>query len=225
MHPDQARAGPSGLAWRRLGLAFALVAALTGCGVLPGPIGAEAADTQTANMPAAAPVAEPAPDAQPAPPQPAAGQSTAPDDPVETVLAYIDRIRDLPQAELAQESRRLADAGDSPVSLMQQAAVLAQLRGGANIGRAQSLLQRVLGRGDGQAHALHPLARLLTAQLAEARRADEQIERQSQQLRDAQRRIDQLSERLEAVRAIERSLPSPAAAGGPPAPAPAPARP
>ena len=66
-----------------------------------------------------------------------------------------------------------------------------------------------------------PLARLLEARLTHQRRLEEQLERQGQQLREAQRRNDQLSERLEAVRAIERSLqtrPAPAAAS-PSAPA------
>jgi hypothetical protein len=60
------------------------------------------------------------------------------------------------------------------------------------------------------AQALQPFARLLLAQIADQRRADEQAERQAQQLREAQRRIEQLNDRLEAVRAIERSLPGPA---------------
>ena len=88
--------------------------------------------------------------------------------------------------------------------------------------RAQALLQRVLGQNEPDARALHPLARLIAPQLAETRRADEQLERQAQQLRDAQRRIDVLNERLEAVRTIERSLPSVPASG---ASSPAPARP
>ena len=40
----------------------------------------------------------------------------------------------------------------------------------------------------------------------EQRRLEDSLERQSQQLREHQRRIDQLNERLEAMRAIERSL-------------------
>ena len=48
----------------------------------------------------------------------------------------------------------------------------------------------------------------------------DQLDRQAQQLRDTQRRNDQLSERLEAVRAIERSLSTrPAPAASPSAPA------
>lgn len=146
--------------------------------------------------------------------------------PVAVVLAYADRIRGVPAAELAQEITRLTDGGDSATRLMQLALALAQSRTGGNGVRAQALLQRVLGQNDPDALALHPLARLLSAQLADARRADELNERQGQQLRDAQRRIDHLNDRLEALRAIERSVPSrPAGPASAPASAPAPAGP
>ncbi len=60
------------------------------------------------------------------------------------------------------------------------------------------------------------------------RRLEEQLERQTQQLREAQRRNDQLNERLEAVRAIERSLttrPAPPAAAQASPPGSSPQRP
>ncbi|GAC1543257.1 MAG: hypothetical protein NVS2B4_21740 [Ramlibacter sp.] len=47
----------------------------------------------------------------------------------------------------------------------------------------------------------------MLAQLAEQKRLEDQAERQAQQLRDTQRRVDQLAERLEALRAIERARP------------------
>ncbi|MGH8832019.1 MAG: hypothetical protein ACREXV_13160, partial [Polaromonas sp.] len=82
--------------------------------------------------------------------------------------------------------------------------------------RAQELLARVLGNGDAEAQALHPLARLLASRYGEQRRLEEQLEKQTQQLREVQRR-------LEALKAIERSLTSrpPAAASSSPMPAPA----
>jgi DNA repair exonuclease SbcCD ATPase subunit len=103
---------------------------------------------------------------------------------------------------------------------MQLVLALAQSKSAANTARAQALVQQVQGRTDEESRVLYPLARLVAAQLAEARRGEEQMERQAQQLRDAQRRIEQLNTRLEAVRAIERSLPSLPASG-----ASAPARP
>ena len=199
MHIDDLRSGRTGTAWPRLSLALALTFAAS---LWAGPAAAEPA-------PAQAPAAE-------------AMGARASDGPVAMVLAYADRIRGVPAAELAQEIARLADGGDSAARLMQLALALAQSRGGGNGVRAQALLQRVLGQSDADALALHPLARLLAAQLTEARRADEQAERQGQQLRDAQRRIEHLNDRLEALRAIERSVPSrPAGPASAPAPAPA----
>ena len=175
----------------------ALTLALAGCASAPAP--APAAPEPPMRLQAAAPVAAPAP----APAPPAANGS-----PVDAVLAYADRLRQLPPAEVTQEIQRLGDTGYTPVRAMQLALALAQSKNGGNAGRAQSLLQRVLAQTDGEAPALHGLARLFAAQLADQRRADEQAERQQVQLREAQRRIEQLNERLEAVRAIERSVPS-----------------
>ena len=83
--------------------------------------------------------------------------------------------------------------------------------------RAQELLGRVLGNASAEAQALHPLARLLAARYGDQRRLEEQLERQTQQLHDLQRKLDQTHERLEALKAIERSLTS----RPPAAPAPA----
>lgn len=216
MHPDRFRPGRAELAWHGWRIAAVLAVALW--------LGGCAAPALSVDQPPSAdadsnlPPVETAVVAIPAQPAQAAAQPSA----LETVLEYADRLRGMPAAELTQEINRLGDGGESAVRLMQLAIALAQTRAAANTVRAQALLQRVLGRDEPEARALHPLARLIAPQLAEARRADEQIERQAQQLRDAQRRIDVLNERLEAVRAIERSLPSPPASG---ASAPAPARP
>jgi len=124
------------------------------------------------------------------------------------VLAYADRVRGLPGPELAQEIVRLGDGSAAPERQMQLALALMQTRVPADAQRAQSLLQRVVAQETPEARALHPLARLLSAQWSEQRRVEEQLERQAQQLRDGKRRIDQLNDRLQALRAMERSLPS-----------------
>lgn len=141
--------------------------------------------------------------AQAAPPvQPAEGNVA--------LLAYADRVRTMPPAELSQEIARLGDtSGDAqrtPFQDLQLAVALAQTRNTQDTMRAQTLLQRLLNNQSEAARRLHPLARLLTSRYGDQRRLEDMVERQSQQLRDNQRRIDQLSERLEAVRAIERSL-------------------
>ncbi len=132
------------------------------------------------------------------------------------MLAYAERVRLMQPAELAQETGRLGDAA-SPEAQLQLSLVLAQLRQLPELVRAQELLARVLGNTDAQ--PLHPLARLLASRYAEQRRLEEQLDKQGQQLREAQRRLDQTNERLEALKAIERSLTSrpPAATASAPA--------
>lgn len=121
------------------------------------------------------------------------------------MLAYAERVRVMPPAELTQEIARLGDAA-SPEAQIQLSLVLSQLRQLPDLIRAQELLARVLGNADAQ--PLHPLARLLASRYAEQRRLEEQLDKQGQQLRDVQRRLDQTNERLEALKAIERSLTS-----------------
>lgn len=161
----------------------------------------------------------------PVPPAPApVAAAPAPPEPAAAVLAldYADRLRAMTVPGLAQEITRLGEPGAQPLRQLQLAMALALTRVPSDLQRAQGLVQRVLDNGASEARDLHPLARLLAAQYGEQRRADEAAERQAQQLRDAQRRIDQLNDRLEAVRAIERSLSTrPAgAASAPRSPAP-----
>jgi hypothetical protein len=108
---------------------------------------------------------------------------------------------------------------------MQTAIVLAQTRAPADLAKAQGLLQRVIANPSADALPLQPLARVLAARYSEQRRVEDDRDKQAQQVRDSQRRIDQLNDRIEALRAIERSFarPNPPAAPVPannPKPAP-----
>lgn len=146
---------------------------------------------------------------------PSAGTAPASDNAAVTrVLAYADRIRSLSSAELNQEVARLGNAY-IPANQLQLALALAQLRQTPELIRAQELLTRLLANTDAEAQALHPLARLLAARYGEQRRLEDQLDKQNQQTREVQRRLDQTNERLEALKAIERSLtsrsPAPAA--------------
>jgi hypothetical protein len=197
---------PSDSLFARALSACGLAAALAACAAPTAPKPAQEPMRAMA-LPAAAPASASA--------QTAAAPAAAPApsngaNPLETVIGYAERVRSLAPADLAQEVQRLGDTPYSPLRATQLALALGQSRTPANTVRAQSLLQRVQADPTSEAVGLQPFARLLAAQFAEQRRADEQSERQAQQLRDAQRRIDQLNDRLEAVRAIERSLPGPA---------------
>ncbi len=125
------------------------------------------------------------------------------------LLAYADRVRRMAPPELTLELTRLSELPEpqrQPYDDLQQALALMQTRLPSDQARAQMLVQRVLANTRDDVRHLHPLAGMLAARYAEQKRLEDQIERQSQQLRDNQRRIDLLNERLEAVRAIERSL-------------------
>ena len=145
------------------------------------------------------------------------------------VLIYSERVRTMPAAELNQELARLTAPGEAnvPASQVQLSLVLSQLRQLPELIKAQELLARVLANASPEAQPLHPLARLLAFRYGEQRRLEDQLEKERQQTREVQRKLDQTSERLEALKAIERSLttrpPAPPAPAQLPAPAPAPA--
>jgi hypothetical protein len=127
-------------------------------------------------------------------------------DSLDQTLAYAERVRPMTPAELQAELKALGDPGHQPARQMQVALVLMHLQQPVETARALGLLQRVQASATPEADTLRPMARLLAGVLSNQRRLEEQLERHAAQLRDAQRRIDQLGERLEAVRAIERSL-------------------
>ena len=146
-------------------------------------------------------VTKPAPAAPPAPSNAAPSEADA----VTPLLAYADRLRGLPGPELAQEIARLGNAASAGDQL-RLALSLSQTRQLPDLVRAQELLQRALANNGEEARPLHALARLLAARFAEQRRAEEQLDRQNQQLRDLQRRLEQTQDKLDALKEIERSL-------------------
>jgi hypothetical protein len=143
------------------------------------------------------------------------------------LLAYNERLAGLSPAELAAEVARLGEGHASVRHAMELAVVLGLTRAPGDLQRALGVLDRVRRDASLDADAWHPLARLLAMRYAEQRRIEEQLDKATQQLRetqrDNQRRVEQLNEKLEALRAIERSLSArqPPAAGPPPAPPPA----
>lgn len=215
-------------------LALAAALGLGGCSATsPQAVAAPAQEPAPAEAPVqAATAAAPAASAPEAlqDPAPSGAHTPSATDRVGQVLARTDRTLRLAPADLAREIARLGEAEDASAETpLLLATALAQTRQPADTARALGLVQRVLSNQAEAAQALHPLARWMEARLLQQRRLEEQLERQAQQLRDAQRRNDQLNERLEAVRAIERSLTTrPGPAPATPAPAAgsaAPARP
>ncbi|MDC8757878.1 hypothetical protein [Janthinobacterium fluminis] len=134
---------------------------------------------------------------------------------VNELLAYQAGLRLLTPAELgkALAEANAHDAHDARAAL-RRAMLLAAQRGAGDLGRAQALLDAVAQSAVPDEQVLKPLAQFLAAGYADARRQDEAADRLGQQLREGQRRNEQLNDKLEALKNIERTLsvrPAPAA--------------
>jgi len=180
-----------------------LAALLGGCAAWP-PGPATVAAPPAAVIPAPEPVQPAPPPPAPPPPPPEPDPAALADAAARRLLAFSDRLRELAPAEIAREQVRLGETPDDPASQLELALLLGQSRSNGDLPRALTLLEP-LTRPAAKA-PWQSLARLLYGRLAEQRRLEEQIERQGQQLRDQQRRLEQLGSQLEALKAIERSL-------------------
>ena len=203
-------------------VAMPLVLLLAACTTQPKP----PAEADALPPPPAAPRVVPV-EAEPKAPatQPASLFTLITQGPVAAMLAYADKVRPLGGAELGAEITRAGDPGDSPTAQMQLALLLAQTRVPADLVRALGLLQRVMSNPSPEAQPLQPLARALAARYVEQRRVEDDRDKQVQQLRESQRRIDQLNDRIEALRAIERSFARPNNAPVPTLPPPSSTKP
>lgn len=179
----------------------------------------ERTDASTA-QPAPAPE-PPSPEPTPIPPppsmQPQPGEeapAAIEPPPLKDLLAYAHRAARFTPAEVAAEVARLTPQQDPTAQQqLELALVLGQTRQPADTARALALVQRVIARRDGPP-AYRSLARLLESFYLQQRRLEDQTDRQAQQIKDLLRKNEQLNERLEAMRAIERSLNTRPAANG-----------
>jgi hypothetical protein len=133
------------------------------------------------------------------------------------MLGWMESLRVLTPDALAGEIIRLGDGGTgTPAQAVHLAVALGYSRNAGDAGRAFNLLDQVIRSSSPDAAPWQGWARLLAPRFQEQRRLEEQVERQAAQLRDGQRQRDQLNEKIEALRAIERSLTRPPAAGSSP---------
>lgn len=142
----------------------------------------------------------------------------------EVECGELDRLltyqRSVQQMASPDAARFLADLNLQPNSAqiaIKKAMLLATLRGNGDLLRAQNLLDQLLKSTEHDAERLKPLAYLLNTQYGEWRRLDDSVEKLNQQVHEEQRRAEQLSDKLEALKNIERTLP--ARPGAAPAPA------
>lgn len=179
-----------------------------------------------AEAPAPKVVVVPAPPAQPEPADMAARR----------LLAYHEQIRGLSPQDLANEIGRLNAAVSAtptaapPDVVLELALALAQQRSGGDVARAIALLEPITRSSAPELAPWQPLARLLLGRVLEQRRLEDALNREAARNRDQQRTLQQLNEKLEALKAIERSMANrptgvplapPATPAAPPPPAPA----
>lgn len=122
------------------------------------------------------------------------------------LLRWQEELRAAGGEPLATRIARLSAAPATPPHSVELGLVLLHTRNPGDAARAQTLLDGVARAGTPEAAPWADWARLLAGRAAEQRRLEEQADRQNLQLRENQRRIEQLSEKLEALKAIERSL-------------------
>jgi hypothetical protein len=126
---------------------------------------------------------------------------------VDDLLAYHRSLKRLSAAELGRELQVLNARQGGAMLAMQKALVLGLTHDSSDLARAQVQLGNVLAASDSDAVALKPLAELLVSNYTEMRRLSETADKAAQQSKDSQRRLDQLSDKLEALKNIERTLP------------------
>ena len=120
----------------------------------------------------------------------------------------------LPPAPVCPEPPAAAVPNDDGLKALQayaadlhKAVLLSQGRSATEQAQAAAQLDAIGNSSDPQAEPLKPLASVLGARLVEQRRLQDNVDKLGQQLRDSQRRNEQLNEKLEALKAIEQTLP------------------
>lgn len=157
--------------------------------------------------------AEPAPVPTPPPVVELLSPPMAQPDEVAPLLSYHQSLRRMSQGELLKELSGLSLQKRSPRVAVQMGMVLMLTRGGGDLARAQTLLDSVATATDLEAAPFRPLAQLLSSNCAETRRLYDHADKLATQQKDNQKRIDQLNEMLEGLKAIERTLPARPAPG------------
>jgi len=124
-------------------------------------------------------------------------------------FATQNRLSTLNTADLSAEANKPIDQG-SVEAQVDQAIALGLTHTPGDLQRAQALVDQVIHNTAPQADPWRAPARLLASMYADQRRAEELAEKNGLALRDAQResqrKLDQVNEKLEQLKAIERAL-------------------
>lgn len=128
-------------------------------------------------------------------------------------LGYYQMLGRLNAGELVKERSALAALTPTPYVQMRQAMLFGHPRSGQDSARALALLESLIKSTDPAAVELQPLARLLVDHHAERLRQEAQLDRLGGQLKDSQRKAQELQEKLDSLADIERTLTPPPRSG------------
>lgn len=126
------------------------------------------------------------------------------------MLAYGRHVAELDAAGFAKELKAIEGQGSEPMSQMRLALLHAQPRADADLVRSVAILDKLLANRSPDAASLHPLARILHVQLATRARLMAQNEALLAEQQSGREAVANLQQKLDALTAIERSLPAPA---------------
>lgn len=141
------------------------------------------------------------------PPAPTDQQVVVDESAMLPLLGYLQLLPRMSPLELSRERAALAVKPQTPAAQIRLAAILGQPRAPTDLVRALGLLETVLKSSEPAAVSVHPLARVMTNHYQERLKLEQQNDRLSQQLRENQRRVGELQEKIDALADIERSLP------------------
>jgi hypothetical protein len=123
------------------------------------------------------------------------------------VLSYYQALQRMTPAQINRERSALAALPATANNQVRMAMILGHSRGQQDFTKALSLLETVLKSGEADAVSLHPLARLLAENFGERQKLETQVEKQGQQLKESQRKVAELQEKIDELADIERTLP------------------
>jgi len=124
-----------------------------------------------------------------------------------SALAYYQNLQRMSAAQLGRERAMLAALPQSPGIQLRMAMLLGNPRGQTDLAKALNLLDAVLKSSDPVAVGLQPLARLLADSFGERQKLEIQLDKQGQQLKESQRKVAELQEKIDSLADIERTLP------------------
>lgn len=122
-------------------------------------------------------------------------------------LTYYQMLSRMTQAELGRERMVLAALPHGANTQVRMAMLLGHPRAQQDISRAIALLENVLKSTDPTSIGLQGLARLMADNYIERQKIEAHLDRQGQQLKENQRKLVELQEKIDGLADIERTLP------------------